>query len=599
MKTRTVASLIGLKPEFAERYIILHRHTFPGVLARLHASHIVDYTIFEHKGILFSHLVWCGEDYESDMAAIAADPVTREWWKLTDAMQQPLPTRKTGEWWQTLEELARDSAATAGELVTMPHRDRSLQRFAFTAPLAAPAGRSLAPAEDRLNLPASPGNSAFPVKIFSSASDYYIYFEAADSTTAAAYAASLASHLGLVEQAAAMIEVFHSHPPVSERSFAKKAFVTGCFDMLHSGHIAFLTEAAEYGDLYVSIGSDANVHHLKGRYPVNSQEERKYMLDALASVHECRINSGWGILDFEKELRDILPDIFIVNEDGHTPAKQALCHEMGIDYKVLRRIPHENLPVRSTTALRTECTIPFRIDLAGGWLDQPFVSRHHPGAVLTISIEPTVEFNERSGMASSTRRKAIELWGNEIPRGDREQLARILFSFENPPGTREVAGSQDSLGIVMPGLARLDYDNHYWPNKITTVLDEGTLTWLEKSLYLVTLGPRMQTYDVLANTRIDVTGARALADATNACWEAIRSREIRAFGAAFRASFEAQIAMFPNMVGAEIMGMIDQYREKVLGWKLSGAGGGGYLIMVSHVPVEGAMQIKIRRKNDL
>lgn len=599
MKTKTVASLIGLKPEFAERYIILHRHTFPGVLDRLHASNIVDYTIFEHRGILFSHLVWRGEDYESDMAAIAADPVTREWWKLTDAMQQPLPGRKTDEWWQTLEALTSATSAAAGEEAALPRPDRLLQRFAFTAPLTASGGRIAGQADDRLTLPTLPGNGGLSVKIFCSASDYYLYFEAADSTAAAAFAASLSRHLGLAEQPAAMIEVFHTHPPASERSFAKKVFVTGCFDMLHSGHIAFLNEAAQYGDLYVSIGSDANVHHLKGRYPVNSQEERKYMLDALASVHECRINSGWGIMDFEKELRDILPDIFVVNEDGHTPAKQALCHEMGIDYKILRRIPHENLPVRSTTALRTECTIPFRIDLAGGWLDQPFVSRHHPGAVLTISIEPTVAFNERSGMASSTRRKAIELWGNEIPRGDREQLARILFSFENPPGTREVAGSQDSLGIVMPGLNRLDYDNHYWPNKITTVLDEGTLTWLEKSLYLVTLGPRVQTYDVLADTSIDAAGARTLAVATDACWEAIRSREIRAFGAAFRASFEAQIAMFPNMVGSEIMGMIDQYREKILGWKLSGAGGGGYLIMVSHVPVEGAMQIKIRRKNDL
>jgi len=377
----------------------------------------------------------------------------------------------------------------------------------------------------------------------------------------------------------------------------KKIFVTGCFDMLHSGHVAFLTEAAAFGDLYVCIGSDANVHHLKGRYPVNSEAERKYMLDALAAVHECRINSGWGIMDFEKDLRDILPDLFVVNEDGHTPAKQALCAELGIEYKVLRRIPHEDLPVRSTTALRTECTIPFRIDLAGGWLDQPFVSKFHPGAVLTISIEPTVEFNERSGMASSTRRKAIELWGTALPNGNSEQLACILFSYENPPGTRVVAGSQDALGIVFPGLNRHDYDNHYWPEKITCIEDEGVLTWLEKSLYLVTLGPRVSGYDVLADTRIDHEGARALAAAADACWKAILSRDIQAFGQAFRQSFEAQIAMFPHMVDEELLATIDLYRDRSLGWKLSGAGGGGYLIMVSSTPIAGAMQIKIRRRN--
>jgi galactokinase/mevalonate kinase-like predicted kinase len=271
---------------------------------------------------------------------------------------------------------------------------------------------------------------------------------------------------------------------------------------------------------------------------------------------------------------------------------------MGIEYHILKRIPHADLPVRSTTTLRTECTIPFRIDLAGGWLDQPYVSLHHPGSVLTISIEPTIEFNDRSGMSSSTRRKAIELWRNEIPHGDTEHLARMLFSFENPPGTKHVSGSQDSLGIVYPGLNKLDYNGSYWPDKINTIHDEGILTWVEKKLYLVTLGPRVSSYSPLENTNITPAGAKALADATEDCWEAIQKKDIQAFGNAFRRSFEAQIAMFPNMVDPDILHTIDLYKEKVWGWKLSGAGGGGYIILVSDTPVEGAMQIKIRRKNN-
>ena len=95
-----------------------------------------------------------------------------------------------------------------------------------------------------------------------------------------------------------------------------------------------------------------------------------------------------------------------MNEDGNAPAKSELCDKLGIEYKVLKRIPFADLPARSTTVLRTECDIPFRIDLAGGWLDQPFVSKFASGPVITISIEPTIEFNERSGMASSTRLKA-------------------------------------------------------------------------------------------------------------------------------------------------------------------------------------------------
>ena len=114
-------------------------------------------------------------------------------------------------------------------------------------------------------------------------------------------------------------------------------------------------------------------------------------------------------------------------------------------------------PIRSTTSLKDECAMPYRIDLAGGWLDQPYVGRFAQGPVLTISIEPTVEFNERSGMATSTRRKAIELWHSDIPAGSKERLARILFSYENPPGTKIIAGSQDAIGIVMPGLNRIEY----------------------------------------------------------------------------------------------------------------------------------------------
>jgi hypothetical protein len=97
--------------------------------------------------------------------------------------------------------------------------------------------------------------------------------------------------------------------------------------------------------------------------------------------------------------------------------------------------------------------MPYRIDLAGGWLDQPFVSRHYPGSVITLCIEPTVEFNDRSGMATSTRYTALDIWGPRLPPGDSEKLARILFACNNPPGTEYVSGAQDAIGIVFPGLA--------------------------------------------------------------------------------------------------------------------------------------------------
>ncbi|NLS77601.1 MAG: adenylyltransferase/cytidyltransferase family protein [Chloroflexi bacterium] len=376
---------------------------------------------------------------------------------------------------------------------------------------------------------------------------------------------------------------------------ARKAFVSGCFDLLHSGHVAFFKAAAAYGDLYVALGSDKTVYELKGRLPVNTEDERLFMVQSLGCVKEAFISHGSGILDFEDELRALRPGVFVVNEDGNVPAKRQLCEELGIEYVVLKREPHANLPRRSTTALRQVDRLPYRIDLAGGWLDQPFVSRHHPGAVITISIEPTIEFNDRSGMATSTRRAALELWGNRLPAGDPAHLARVLFCCDNPPGTPHISGSQDAIGIVYPGLNKAYYMGEYWPGQIESVHDEETLRFVERALYLLPLGPRGPEFDVLSDTHISPAGAQALAEATGHCWEALLSRDLAGLGSSVRASFEAQVAMFPHMLNHTVAAAIAECRDRALGWKLSGAGGGGYLILVASKPVEGAFQIVIRR----
>ena len=376
----------------------------------------------------------------------------------------------------------------------------------------------------------------------------------------------------------------------------KKVFVSGCYDMLHSGHVAFFEEAASYGDLYVGIGSDKTINELKARKTINSDEERLYMVKALKLVKDAWINKGSGLLDFLEEIKELKPDIFFVNADGHTAAKEQLCKELGIEYIVSQRIPHGNLPARSTTALRQECRIPYRIDLCGGWLDQPYVSQYASGHVITICIEPDYEFNDRSGMATSSRKKAIELWQTDIPEGNHEKLARTLFCFENPPGTKYVSGSQDSLGIVMPALNRYFYENDYWPSKIESIDDDDILEWLENRVWMVPLYPRTDSYDVLANTDINQEKALKLSIAANECWDAIIGKDAVATGEAIRKGFEAQIAMFPNMVNEDIFEQIEVYKNDVLGWKLSGAGGGGYLIFFSEKPLKNAIQIRIRRK---
>src|ERR1035438_6879609 len=146
----------------------------------------------------------------------------------------------------------------------------------------------------------------------------------------------------------------------------KKVFVSGCFDMLHSGHIRFLEKAAKYGDVYLALGSDRTLVGLKGRAPVTTEKERKYMLEAVRHVKQCVISRGMGILDFVDELKKLKPDIFIVNEEGNTPAKADLCQHMGIKYVVLQRDPSEGLPARFTTNLRPACQNPSRLGVGGG-----------------------------------------------------------------------------------------------------------------------------------------------------------------------------------------------------------------------------------------
>lgn len=370
--------------------------------------------------------------------------------------------------------------------------------------------------------------------------------------------------------------------------------------MMHSGHIAFLKTAAEYGQVFACIGSDETVFSLKGRYPVINQSERAFCLKELDAVHEARVSRGSGHLDFLPELLEIKPDVFVVNADGNSPEKQALMSQHGIEYIVLDRIPAENLPPRSTTALRTVCDIPFRLDLAGGWLDQPFVNALASGPVITVSVEPTHDFNSRSGMSSSTRKAAIELWKTQIPDGNREVLAKTLFCFENPPGTKEIAGSQDAIGLVFPGLNRIFYGkpNSYWPSNIETLTIEETLSWLEAHLWLLPLGQREDGYSVLENTHIDKESATALANAANALFQAAQNQDAIALGKAMTASFEAQITMFPNMRTPQIQSTIQStYAESphILGHKLSGAGGGGYLVLFAEKPIPNTIQIKIRR----
>jgi cytidyltransferase-like protein len=129
--------------------------------------------------------------------------------------------------------------------------------------------------------------------------------------------------------------------------------VTGCYDWLHSGHVRFFEEVSELGDLLVAVGNDANVRHLKGAgHPLQTQDERRYMVGAIRYVTQALITSGHGWMDAEPDIARLKPDMYAVNEDGDKPEKRAFCAEHGLAYVVLKRTPKAGLSKRSSTDLR-------------------------------------------------------------------------------------------------------------------------------------------------------------------------------------------------------------------------------------------------------
>ena len=415
----------------------------------------------------------------------------------------------------------------------------------------------------------------------------------------------------------------------------KKVFVSGCYDLLHSGHVEFFKQASQFGDLYVGIGSDATYLEYKHRKPMFPQEERLFMVQNIKAVKEAYINEGRGVIDFLPTLDIVKPDIFVVNAEGGSDTKRQLCEERGIQYIELQRTPAEGLQARSSSSLKAalstqqeestqnselrtqNSSIPTRLDIAGTWIDQPYVSMHHPGWAITISLEPTFEVRDRCGLSTSTRNMIQKIWPMKLPKMDPEMLARLVFCFENNPEREDghISGAQDSIGICVPGLCRHYYDNNFWPKKIESTNDEMTLRFLEEHLVMVPMEPRKPGCSVVEGKDITPVKVRALADAADACWKAIQTRNLEAFAAAYKASFEAQVAMFPGMVTPSYIGYPEQdnsyvadtiayysVMDDVLAWKMPGAGGGGYLALVvkdAKVFVEShseAFEIHIRRE---
>jgi hypothetical protein len=249
-------------------------------------------------------------------------------------------------------------------------------------------------------------------------------------------------------------------------------------------------------------------------------------------------------------------------------------------------------------------TLPYRLQLAGGWIDQPWMSSRNPeppGSMVVVSLVPTVRFMERSGMATGTRAVAQRLWGDSLPARDPGELVRALYAAENE-GLEEPSGSQDMCGIVYPGISRLDYDatveGGRFPCHVESNCDEEVARWLESVLHLVPVMQRPEGYSPLQTKNLDPDWIARLSRSGKACFDAIVAKDAAALGSSFNETARCWDALLPNVhahptIKLDLRALLAAYQSRSQGAMFSGCGG-GYLMVVSEEPVPGSLRVTVR-----
>ena len=248
--------------------------------------------------------------------------------------------------------------------------------------------------------------------------------------------------------------------------------------------------------------------------------------------------------------------------------------------------------------------IPYRIALAGGWIDQPFVSRLNPtppGSMVVISLEPLFPFMERCGMGTSTRKVAMQLWGNRLPDRSPARLVRELYHAENA-GKPEPSGSQDMAGLIYPGITRLDYDyaveGGYFPAQVESNYDPEVARWLESVIHVMPIMQRPDGYGPLGEKHLEAERIRRLGQTGKDCFNAIVGRDAAALGASLNECMVCWEALLPHTVRhptikLDLMALLKHYQSRYAGAMYSGCGG-GYLFVVADEPVPGSFRVKVR-----
>ena len=245
---------------------------------------------------------------------------------------------------------------------------------------------------------------------------------------------------------------------------------------------------------------------------------------------------------------------------------------------------------------------------AGGWIDQPFISQLNPtppGSMVVVALEPTSRFMNRCGMSTSTREIAMNLWSSNLPEGDPATLVKELYAAENE-GKAEPSGSQDMIGLLYPGISRLDYDYEheggYFPAHIESNNDPDVAHWLEEMIYLVSIAPRPDGYNPLGEQNLDPTWIQRLGQSGKDCYDAIIAKDARALGASMNECMLCWETILPHTIKhptihLDLKSILEHYQSRYIGAMYSGCGGGD-IYVVSDKPVPGALRVDVRYKKE-
>ncbi len=247
---------------------------------------------------------------------------------------------------------------------------------------------------------------------------------------------------------------------------------------------------------------------------------------------------------------------------------------------------------------------PYRVALAGGWIDQPFCSKLNPdppGSMVVAGVAPEFRWMERAGIATGTRKVALELWGGGLPDRDPETLVEELYEAENHD-RQAPSGSQDMIGLIYPGINRLDYDFAHrggvFPVHIETNRDPEVARWLEGVLHVIPVEPRPPAYAPLVDLNLDPEWIGRLGRSGRDCFTAIVSRDTGGLGSSMNECMACWEHLVPSTVRHETIqldlpALLEYYQDRYPGAMFSGCGG-GYLFVISETPVPGAFSIRVR-----